>query len=207
MENRHIKRLTRTRALFKVGAILGLALLVLAGFRLWSDEPPTGGAVLNFTSTVPGMRVQIRSAVDQAGRPFLHAGSFGPSDDPMNGGKAMGGAPGTFGLPAWIEFTWQELPYPAQSRELFATEEAWNAYVDERYRAAPLKIARVTVAEKVPAWALEEVAKSRATTPPDQLPDKMLWLHFIWTTEGIKIRWKIHNSEREGNSPEGGDPI
>ncbi|BDT56630.1 hypothetical protein MasN3_01240 [Massilia varians] len=207
MENRHVKRSTRTRALFKVGAILGLALLVLGGVRLWQGEPATGGAVLNFTSTIPAKRIEISSARDQAGRPFAHAGSFHHSDKPMKGGATMGSAPDTFGLPTWIEFKWQELLYPAQPRELFATEEAWNAYVNERYCAAPLKIARVTVAEKVPAWALEEVAKSRATTPPDQLPDKMLWLHFIWTTEGIKMRWKIHNSERGGNSPEGGDPI
>jgi hypothetical protein len=203
----HIKHSTRTRALFMVGAILGLVLLVLGGFRLWRGEPPTGGAVLNFTSTVPDMRIQIRSAVNQAGQPFLHAGSFGPSDDPMNGGATMGGAPGTFGLPAWIEFTWQELPYPGQPRDSFATEEAWGDYVREVYRAAPLKTGRVKIAEKVPAWALEEVAKSRADTPLDQLPDKMLWLHFVWTTDGIKVRWKIHNSARGGNSPEGGDPI
>ena len=201
------KHSPRSRVLLKLGVILALALLVLGGFRLWRQDPPTGGAVLNFTSTVPGMRIQTRSAKDEAGRPFLHAGSFGPSDDPMNGGATMGGAPGTFGLPAWIEFTWQELPYPGWPREAFATEEAWGDYVRDVYRAAPLKTGRVKIAEKVPAWALEEVAKSRAATPPDELPDKMLWLHFIWTTDGIKVRWKIHNSERGGKSPEGGDPL
>lgn len=207
MNTPYIKRSTGARALFKAGAILALALLVLGGFRLWRDAPPTGGAVLNFTSIIPDKRIETSSARDQDGRPFAHAGSFHHSDDPMNGGKAMGGAPGNFGLPVWIEFTWQELPYPGQPRESFATEEAWGAYVDEVYRAAPLKTGRVKVAEKVPAWALDEVAKSRAATPPDQLPDKMLWLHFIWTTDGIKVRWKIHNSARGGNSPEGGDPL
>lgn len=207
MNTTHTKYSSHIRALLGGGAILALAMLVLGGFRLWKDEPPMGGAVLNFTSIVPGMSIQIRSAKDQAGQPFLHAGSFGPSDDPMNGGATMGGAPGNFGLPAWIEFTWQELPYPGQSPESFATEEAWGDYVREVYRAAPLKTGRVKIAEKVPAWALEEVAKSRAATPPDKLPDKMLWLHFIWTTDGVKVRWKIHNSERGGDSPEGGDPI
>ncbi|QOY94464.1 hypothetical protein IM543_00595 [Massilia sp. UMI-21] len=207
MDASHIKSSTRDRAPFKLGVILALALLILGGFRLWQDEPSTGGAVLNFTSTVPDKRIEISSARDQAGLPFAHAGSFHHSDNPMNGGATMGSAPGTFGMPTWVEFTWQELPYPAQPRESFATEEAWVAYVDERYRAAPLKTERVKVAEKVPAWALEEVAKSRAATPPNELPDKMLWLHFIWTTDGIKVRWKIHNSERGGNSPEGGDPI
>ncbi|WP_281911391.1 hypothetical protein [Massilia varians] len=163
--------------------------------------------MLNFTSTVPGVRIQIRNAVDQAGQPFLHAGSFGPSDDPMNGGATMGGAPGTFGLPVWIEFTWQELPYPGQPRESFATEEAWGDYVREVYRAAPMKTGRVKVAEKVPAWALDEVAKSRATTPSDQLPDKMLWLHFIWTTDGIKVRWRVNSSTDIKQDSEGGDPL
>lgn len=207
MNSTNSKRSPRNRALLKAGALVVLALLVLGGFRLWREAPPTGGAVLNFTSTVPGMRIQTRSAKDQAGRPFPHAGSFGPSRDPINGGAAMGGAPGTFGLPTWIEFTWQELPYPGQPRESFATEEAWNAYVRDVYRAAPLKTARVKVAEKVPAAAIAEVAKSRAATPPDELPDKMLWLHFIWTTDGIKVRWRVYNSARGGNTAEGGDPL
>lgn len=202
-----IKYSARTRALLKIGTLLALALVVLGSFHLGWEEPPVGGAVLNFTSTMPGMRIQIRSAKDQAGRPFLHAGSFGPSDDPMNGGATMGGAPGTFGLPTWIEFTWQELPYPGQPRESFATEEAWGDYVRDVYRAAPLKTGRVKVAEKVPASALDEVAKSRAAAPPDKLPDKMLWLHFIWTADGIKVRWRVYNSARGGNSSEGGDSL
>lgn len=207
MNTFRIKHSTRARTLFKGSAILALALVVLGGFRLWQGEASTSGAVLNFTSTIPDKRIEISSARDQAGRPFAHAGSFHHSDNPMNGGATMGSVPGTFELPTWIEFTWQELPYPAQPRESFATEEAWVAYVDERYRATPRKTGRIMVAEKVPAWALEEVSKSREATPSRELPDKMLWLHFIWTTEGIKIRWKIHNSERGGNSPEGGDPI
>lgn len=207
MNTTRIKYSTRSSALFKLAALLTLAMVILGGLRLWRDEPPAGGAVLNFTSMIPHVNIQIRSARDQAGRPFPDPGSFGPSDDPMNGGKAMGGAPGTFGLPAWIEFTWQELPYPGQPRESFATEDAWGDYVRDVYRAAPLKTGRVKIAEKVPAWALEEVAKSRAVTPSHELPDKMLWLHFVWTTEGIKVRWKIHNSERGGDSPEGGDPL
>jgi hypothetical protein len=207
MNTTHTKHSARTRELLKVGAILALALAVLGGSRLRGAPPSAGAAVLNFTSTIPQMEIQTRSAKDQAGRPFPHAGSFGPSRDPINGGKAMGGAPGTFGLPTWVEFTWQELPYPGQPRESFATEEAWGTYVRDVYRAAPMKTGRVRVAEKVPAWALEEVAKSRAATPPDELPDKMLWLHFIWTTDGIKIRWRVYNSALGRNSPEGGDPL
>lgn len=207
MNTIRIKCLARRSALFKLGVLLTLAIVILCGFRLWEGRPPAGGAVLNFTSTIPDMEIQIRSAKDQAGRPFPNAGSFGPSLDPMNGGAAMGGAPGTFGLPAWIEFTWQELPYPETPRESFANEEAWRNYVRDVYRAAPLKTGRVKIAEKVPAWALDEVAKSRAMTPSGELPDKMLWLHFIWTTERIKVRWKIHNSARGGTSPEGGDPL
>lgn len=197
----------RPRSLVKVGALLALVLVVLGGHRPWGGPLPTGAAVLNFSSTVPGMRIYTKGARDQAGRTFPDAGSFGPSSDPINGGSAMGGAPGTFGLPTWVEFTWQELPYPGQPREAFATYEAWGAHVDEAFRAAPVKTARVKVAEKVPASALEEVAKSRAATPPGKLPDKMLWLYFIWTSDGIKVRWKVHNSGRGGNSPEGGDSL
>jgi hypothetical protein len=207
MNTTHIKYSARTRALLKVGALLALVLLVLGGARLWGKPPPTGGAVLTFTSTIPDMSIQIRSAKDQAGRPFAHAGSFQHSDNPMNGGATMGGAPGIFGLPTWVEFTWQELPYPGQPREAFATEKAWGDYVREVYRAAPMRTGRVNVAEKVPAAALDEVAKSRAATPPEELPNKMLWLYFIWTTDGIKVRWRVYNSERGGNSPEGGDPL
>lgn len=196
-----------SRTLLKVGAILTLACAALAWSYPWEGLPPTGGAVLNFTSTIPDVNIQIKNAKDQAGRPFLHAGSFGPSLDPINGGKAMGGAPGTFGLPTWVEFTWQELPYPGQSREAFSTYENWSAYVDEVYRAAPLKAARVKVAEKVPARVLEEVARSRAGTPSDELPDKMLWLHFIWTTDGIKVRWRVSSATDMKKDSEGGDSL
>lgn len=90
----------------------------------------------------------------------------------------MGGAPGTVGLPTWGELTWQELPYPEQAREALSTYEEWGAYVDEMYRAAPLR-----------------------TTPLDELPDKMLCLYFIWTIDGIKVRWKVSSGTDVKETP------
>lgn len=124
-----IKPSARIRVILKVGFFLALALVVLGGASLWQDEPPTGGAVLTFVSTIPHKRIEISSARDHAGRPFAHAASFHHSDDPMNGGATMGSAPTTFGLQTWIEFTWQELPHPSQPRDSFSTDEAWANYV------------------------------------------------------------------------------
>ena len=119
----------------------------------------------------------------------------------------MGGAPGNFGLPAWVEFTWQELPHPGRSPESFATKELWYAYVREVYRAAPRKTARVIVAEKVPAEVLAEVASSLKTTPPGKFPDKTLWLYFVWTPDGIKVRWELNISGGIAQNIIGGDSL
>lgn len=54
-----------------------------------------------------------------------------------------------------------------------------------------MRRARVNVAEKVCAAALKEIASSRAATPPEERPDKMLWIYFIWTTDGVKVRWRV----------------
>lgn len=55
---------------------------------------------------------------------------------------------------------------PRPPLEAFATYDARAAHVDEDFRAAPLRSAHVKVAEKIPKWAREGIAKSRAATPP-----------------------------------------
>lgn len=115
--------------------------------------------------------------------------------------------PGQGELDAALRHLGRKHPGSPAAHLQHARYEAWSAYVDEVYRAAPLKTARVKVTEKVPAATLEEVARLRAGSPSNQLPDRMLWLYFIWTTDGIKVRWKVNRATDIKQHSEGGDRL
>lgn len=191
--------------------------LLIAGFivagalaggvsALVPSKPKPVGAVVSYTSTIKGVMIDILSARDDAGRPFAHANAY-YSEHGDKAAITMGAAPGGYGLPNWIEFEWREPAYPGIVRAQGESYEAWGAKVDEDTRKLVRKKQRVYVASKIPPEAIEEVRKSQAETVRGNLPNKMLWVYFVWTPTGIKVRWEVYRKPPGRVTPWQGDPL
>ena len=97
-------------------------------------------------------------------------------------------------LPEWVEFEWSEPAYPEDPKQTLA-----------EYRALPRKTARVAVRSRVPQDVVDEAIEAKRRRQPHELPDKMLYVYFIWTETGVKFRWELG---RGGVTlREGGDEI
>lgn len=183
-----------------------IAIMALAGgaLALVSGQPRPVGAVLSYVSTIEGITIRITSARDDAGRPFAFADAH-YSARPELGGATMGAAPGGYSLPVWVEFEWRELT--DMIREADESYEAWRARVDKDTRKLVTKKERVYVASKIPLAAIEEVRKAQSDTLRGELPKKMLWVYFVWTRTGIKVRWEVYRAYPGRRTPWQGDPL
>ncbi len=101
-------------------------------------------------------------------------------------------------LPEWVEFEWSEHIYGQE-------------YSREEMRALPRYKQRVMIRDRVPFEAVEEVIQSKRDTPRGKLPEKMLWMYFVWTDDGVKFRWQVERTQPTREQPrvlrEGGDPL
>jgi hypothetical protein len=114
-----------------------------------------------------------------------------PSSNPRTGSTA-GGTGREAGLPEWIEIHWREkekgrvLSYKEWSR-LDPAERA--ARVQEQ-AALPVKSARLAVRSLVPDSVIAELEQS-PLNPETGRPLKSLALYFVWTSDGVKVRWAV----------------
>ncbi len=106
----------------------------------------------------------------------------------------MGAAPDGRELPEWVEFVWSEPVYPEEPKQTL-----------EEYRALPQKTERVPVRSRVPQDVVAEVMEAKRNREPHKLPEKMLWVYFIWSEDGIKLRWRLTSKCCDERS--GGDEI
>lgn len=196
--------------MLKIVKALMLSLLLLCGCA-HSGGQGGPGMIVTFASLKKGVSIYIKSARLPSGAAFAHAGSFGPNKEWRNGGKTMGAAPDGRELPEWVEFEWQEPAYPELKRSEFLNREAYSKAVEEKFRALPLMKERVPVRGRVPTEAIEEVLQSKRDAPRGKLPEKSLWVYFVWTDDGIKLRWEVY---RKAQAPgeqsvlrSGGDPL
>lgn len=181
--NRHVLQLTF--ALVTVVLCAGCA----------APRPPDGpGMIVTFNNVITGKEVDVRRAKTANGIPFVTPGSLGPDKIPhaLLGGATTGAAPDGRELPEWVEFEWKEwpYPYPAKPSEPVALQK-WNDGVHAMSRSLPIKTARVAVRSRVPQDIVDEVVASNRSRELGKLPDKMLWVYFIWYETGIKFRWSL----------------
>ena len=173
-----------------------LGMLLLSGCV--SALPTQGpGMIVTFTSLTQGRSISVKSARLPNGKPFSNPGSIG-GIRPANwrtSGATMGASGDNRELPEWVEFEWSEPVYPEDLNQTL-----------EEYRALPRKTQRVHVRKRIPENVVQEVIQSRRDAPTGKLPDKKLWVYFVWTDLGIKFHWRlISGSSTELRS--GGDDI
>jgi hypothetical protein len=114
-----------------------------------------------------------------------------PSSNPRVGSTAEGTGRET-GLPEWIEIHWREkergrvLSYKEWSR----LDPAERAARRQEQAALPVKSARLAVRSLVPDSVIAELEQS-PLNPATGRPLKSLELYFVWTSEGVKVRWAV----------------
>jgi hypothetical protein len=155
-------------------------LSLMSGCLTEANEGP--GMIATFTSLIQGRSISIKSTRLPGGQEFSNPGSFG-GRRPSNwrtSGATMGVAGDRRELPEWVEFEWSEPVYPEDPNQTL-----------EQYRALPRKKERVLVRDRIPREVVQEVNQSRRDAFAGTLPDKKLWVYFVWTDAGIKFHWRL----------------
>lgn len=158
-----------------------------------AQRPVKGpGMIATFSNGIKGKKLDVLRARTANGVPFPVPGSVSPDKHPMTGGKTMGAAPDGRELPEWEEFEWKvwPYPYPPMPSDPVALQ-TWSEGVHAMSRSLPIQTARVAVKSRVPQEVLDEVLLSNKNRAPRALPDKLLWVYFIWYESGIKFRWSL----------------
>lgn len=165
-----------------------------------SSAPSAGpGMIVTYVSTIEGVSISVKNARLPNGKEFPNAGSFGYAKDPLAGGATEGATPDGRQLPEWIDFEWAQPPAPEDPTQTI-----------EEYRALPRKTQRVFVRNRVPQDVIDEVIDSNRRQQPGKLSDKALWIYFVWTEDGIKLRWRLWYRPEIGASSfprEGGEQL
>ncbi len=159
------------------------------------------GMTVTFNNLIKGKLILFDSLLTSSGAQFPNPGGLSPSSRPIMNGKIMAGSGATMGaapdgreLPEWVDFEWREPEYRRDD------------YTREQLKALPHKKARVSVRNRVPQSVIDELMEANWQTKPGKLPEKMLWIYFVWTDSGIKFRWELHERDHETKQM-GGDEI
>ena len=149
--------------------------------------------IVTFSNGIKGKKVDVLRAKTANGVFFPTPGSLGPAKNSMkDGGATMGAAPDGRELPQWVEFEWKVWPYPYPDMPADpAARQVWSDGVHTLSRSLPIQTARVAVRSRVPQDVIDEVLASNRQRAPNALPDKDLWVYFIWHETGIKLRWRL----------------
>lgn len=162
---------------------------------------------ITFVNYQRKMNVESIDAYSEQGFHLAGPKFLSPSSDSFTGATISSAEPGS-GLPQWFEFTWREwevakdIPDDVWDK---LDRAAQDAYVEEK-RARPLKRQRVAVRSILPDAVVAELEQSRMDPERPSLRLKSLRLFFIWTQDGLKVRWKM----RQGCCTvlrEGGDDV
>lgn len=168
------------------------------------------GMVMNYGSTMEGRSADIRAITFPSGKRTISGLSVTGGRKPswrQAIGRTEGMSGDTRGVPEWLDFEWREPSYPGLEPENFPSDEAYSKAVSEKYSKLTTKTQRVFISSRIPPEVVQEVIYSRSHIPKGQsLPEKMLWIYFIWTDDGIKFRWKM-SCDLPCLRKEGGDEI
>jgi hypothetical protein len=168
------------------------------------------GMITSYGSMMNGRSANIRTITFPSGKKTI-------SNITVRGSRKLGwrqaagtteGMSGdTRGVPEWLDFEWREPSYPGLEPEDFPSKEAYSKAVAEKYSKLSIKTQRVLISSRIPPEVIQELIYSRSYIPKGQhLPEKMLWIYFIWTDEGIKFRWEM-SCDKPCVEKEGGDEI
>lgn len=111
-------------------------------------------------------------------------------------------------LPKWLEIRWRERgpEWDISNAEYAALDKEAREARGRAFEALPIKSARIAVRDRIPADLIEDLKHSPLDPDRSNLPLKSLRLYFIWTKEGVKLRWRVYEKCCKVLN-EGGDAI
>lgn len=188
-----------------IRSVLVLTLL-LAGCA--SQQEPSGISVIRTLANYKTeTTIVVRGGVTDSGTPLGLGGVLRSASNPYLGATS-GGLGKEKELPEWIEIQWKEVrpELDISSREYDALDNTERKEHGRKYAAIPMKSARVAIRGRIPISVIEELKRTPSDRERSGLPLKALWVYFIWTKEGLKMRWEVVEKCCKVIH-EGGDPI
>jgi hypothetical protein len=164
---------------------------------------------VGYDSTVYGKEIEIVRATLPSGEPFVSSGltvEATVGDGSPLGAVVMGGSSDGRELPKWVDFEWKEWPYPYPEKPTDPIEaKKWGDKIHELSRTLPHKKFRVMVRSRVPQDVVDEAVAAVLARKYGELPDKKIWIYFVWHPKGIWFKWELVEGTRTTRS--GGDEI
>ncbi|MFS0755443.1 hypothetical protein ABC383_12195 [Noviherbaspirillum sp. 1P10PC] len=192
----------------KLKLALCASFFLLACSAITTDQGP--GMITNFGSMMEGRSARLQAITLPNGTPAMSGFTVRGGRVPgwrQAVGRTTGMSGDTRALPEWLDFAWQEPSYPGPQPSDFATREGYSKFVFDEKATLPVKTQRVFISSRIPPEVVQEVTYSRSHIPKGQhLPEKMLWIYFIWTDDGIKFRWEM-SCDKPCVEKGGGDEI
>lgn len=156
-------------------------------------QPRAGGFAVSHTlANTTAVKITVAQSRTDHGEELPFQGVVMPSNNPYSG--VTGGGLGRHaGLPEWIVLSWRETgpEWELSNQQYQALDAGARQARLAAYRALPLKSARIAVGSRIPATVLQELKQSPLDPDRANLPLKSLRMYFIWTPEGVKMRWQV----------------
>jgi hypothetical protein len=191
--------------------ILGSIILVFVAVAMYRfvAPPPGPGMTVGFDSAIYDKKVEIVSATLPNGEPFTFSGLnvwplVGKSSS--LGAVFVGASSDGRNLPEWVDFEWKEWPYPSPQQPSDAVGlKEWAAKIEELDRTLPHKRLRVNVRRRIPKAVIDEAIAAVVAREYGKLPEKQIWIYFVWHPNGIWFVWRLKDGTSTVRS--GGDEI
>jgi len=169
-----------------MGALgMALSLLGCASYQKHVTIP----VVNTLSNYKTGVHVAVDGGVTDRGIP-LPFGAILPSASNPYFGATSGGLGGGKDIPEWVEIRWKEIrmdSYALGTKSSSSNDKLQNKQGAEMQ----IKSTKVTVRSRIPVSVVEEVRHSPPDPESSGLPLRTLWIYFIWTTDGLKMRWAV----------------
>ena len=110
-------------------------------------------------------------------------------------------------LPDQIDFHWSLFPLVVP-RNKGEKDMQYHARVQAIYQALPVNNECIAVRSRIPQEVQDEIAAAARKALPDKISSSIIYLYFIWTDGGIKLRWRLLRVLPDGrhvDPREGGD--
>ena len=169
-----------------------------------SAEFSVSHTIVNYNT---GIRITIKGAQNNHGAPLSLGGTLPSDSNPYIGSTSAGLGKGA-NLPEWVEIRWIETgpEWDMSSKEYYALSRIERDERSKRYSQIPVKSVRIPIRSRIPEPVADELKRSPLDPERSNLPLKSLRLYFIWTIDGVKLRWRLRHKCCE-TLQEGGDPL
>ena len=174
--------------------------------------------IASYSNTIKNDKYIVSSAdVDPTRYPASANGTFFPgspglayTNKPISGGEYLAAFESDPQLPEWIELRWALFPPAAISPKSGESDTAYHWRSIAFYSAFPRKNERVLIRSRIPQEVRDEITAAARNAEPHKVPGSVIYLYFVWTSNGIKLHWRLKRSRPDGTFicvREGGDEI